>query len=91
MHLKSKITAGLAGAAFAALATVAVAGTAVYGYGDSRAEAVRDAERNVKQESLSRFDRADCYSPIRPEDCRQDSSGWVCVAYVANHRGSCGR
>jgi hypothetical protein len=62
----------------------------VYGYGATRADAARDAEINVKQESVSRFGRDDCYTPVLPSDCKDDGNGWVCVANVANHEGSCG-
>jgi hypothetical protein len=74
-----------------AFSTAALAREAVHGYGDTRAAAVADATRNVKEASMERFDRADCYTPVRPQDCQQDDGGWICVAYVANHRGSCGR
>lgn len=71
-------------------ATAAIAGSPVYGYGLTRGSAARDALANVKDESFKRFGRRDCYSPVKPEDCRRDDDGWVCIAYVANHRGSCG-
>ena len=79
-----------AAAAAAAVAGSAAAGSPVYGYGNTRAGAAADAEANAKQESYARFKKYSCYTPVRPQDCKEDSGGWVCIAYVANHAGSCG-
>lgn len=75
---------------FALASTTAVAGEAVAGFGDTRAQAAAAATQNVRQASYERFRRSDCYTPVRPQDCRLDGGSWICIAYVANHRGSCG-
>ncbi len=74
----------------ASVSTPAYAGEAVYGYGETRADAVADANRSAAIMSQNRFGRSDCRTPVRPKDCKQDGGGWVCIAYLANHRGSCG-
>lgn len=91
MKIMNRKALTLGAIALACVAAPAAAGTAVHGYGDTRAQAVRDATSAVKEASQERFQRRDCYTPVRPQDCRQDGGGWVCVAYVANHAGSCGR
>lgn len=83
-------TLGAVAASFAIFVTAAWAGEAVYGYGETRSEAVADANHNAAGESRNRFGRSDCYTPVRPRDCSKDDDGWVCVAHVANHEGSCG-
>jgi hypothetical protein len=86
---KWKIALAVGGAVLAA-ASVAWAGEAVYGYGSSRAEAAADANYKADRAAAQRFPgRHGCTTPVRPDSCRQDGSGWVCVAYVANHEGSC--
>lgn len=87
----SKKTIGWAvGVSLVSLATVAVAGEAITGYGSTRAAAADQANQYAKQASFNRFKRGDCYTPVRPQDCRKDQDEWICVAYVANHEGSCG-
>ncbi len=87
--MKKRI-ATIIGAIALAAATAAVAGEAVYGYGDSRSQAAANANYNATAIASKRFPgRSNCITPVRPQDCRQDSGGWVCVAYVANHEGSC--
>lgn len=73
------------------VSTAAWAGYGVTGYGDTRAQAAADAEKIARDESFRRFKRDYCFTRVRPQDCKQDSGGWTCVAYVANHEGSCGR
>lgn len=81
----------LAGAVAVSAATAAWAGEAVYGYGDTRSQAASDANYKAQQLASQRFPgRYGCTTPVRPDSCKQDGSGWVCVAYVANHAGSCG-
>lgn len=75
--------------AAAVLATAAIAGSPVYGYGSTRADAAEDAERAAKEESYRRHGKRQCYTPLKPQDCRKDDGGWVCEISVANHLGSC--
>lgn len=70
--------------------TPAWAGEPVYGYGSTRAEAAANANNEARTASQRKFGRRDCITPVRPDTCRQDGSGWICIAHVANHRGSCG-
>lgn len=87
----SKTLAGLAMAGITMSAgTAAWAGEPVYGYGSSRASAATDANYKAERMSNSKFNRGDCYTPVRPQDCKQSDGGWTCIAYLANHRGSCG-
>ena len=67
------------------------AGDAVRGSGSSPADAMRDADERARTESARRFGgNRNCYTPSRYESCQKDSNGYyVCVAYVANHQGSC--
>lgn len=89
--LKLKVWVALSAAAALGLsATSAAAGEPVYGYGSSRASAASNANYEAREASQRKFGRRDCITPARPQDCRQDGSGWICVAHVANHRGSCG-
>jgi hypothetical protein len=87
---KVKLAALLSFVGVALAPTAAYAGSPVYGYGTTRSAAARDANQNAADASRDRFQRADCYTPARPQDCRQESGEWICIAYVANHRGSCG-
>lgn len=73
----------------AMVATVAIAGHPVFGYGDTRAEAAKDAERAAQEESYRIHKKRYCYTPLKPQDCKKDESGWVCEISVANHSGSC--
>ncbi len=89
-HMSNR-TAIILGVLAVAAATAAVAGEAVYGYGDTRAQAASSANQNATELAYKRFPgRSNCITPVRPQDCKQDSGGWVCVAYIANHEGSCG-
>ncbi len=85
-----KWIAWIVGGSLLAAATFAAAGEAITGFGATRAEAAAQANEYARQASHNRFGRGDCYTPVRPQDCRKDQEEWVCVAYVANHRGSCG-
>ena len=72
-------------------ATVAWAGTAVYGYGETRSAAAADAERKARELSTQRHGRPNCVTPMKPSDCKKDDGGWVCEMFVDNHSGSCRR
>ncbi len=69
------------------LSSIASAGHAIEGTGDTRSEAMRDAETRAKQVAQ---DEGTCITPPKTSDCRKDDGGWICVVYVANHQGSCG-
>jgi hypothetical protein len=84
--ISRKIIKWTVGAAAALAATAALAGDPVTGYGNTRAEAAANAEANARAEAAR---RNTCITPVRPQDCHQDNGGWICVAYVANHQGSC--
>jgi hypothetical protein len=80
----------LAGGALLAAATAAIAGEAVTGYGSTLGEAANAANAQAERMAAQRFPgRHGCITPVRPETCRQQGSTWICVAYVANHEGSC--
>ena len=81
----------LAGVASLLITSPAMAGVEVLGYGNSRAEAAANANIAAQEASAQRFGgKRNCYTPVRPQDCRSDSGGWICAAHVANHEGSCG-
>jgi hypothetical protein len=80
---------GTAAAAAALIASPAIAGTTIKGYGSSREAAIRDANEQARQASYDRFQKYTCYTPAKPSTCGKDSEGWVCDAAVANHAGSC--
>jgi hypothetical protein len=88
--VKKRISTMIGAIALAA-ATAAVAGGAVYGHGDSRAQAVTDADVNATKDASERVPgRSNCSAPVRPQDCKQDGDGSVCVDRVAKHQRSCG-
>lgn len=66
--------------------TIASAGEAVWGVGDTRSDALRDAEARAKEIARA---QGTCITPPKPSDCSKDEGGWKCVVYVANHIGSC--
>lgn len=68
--------------------TSAFAGTLVKGYGNTRADAVYNAENKAKQ--LAKQKRT-CYEFVDDSQCsKSNEGGWMCEADVANHQGSCG-
>jgi len=90
MRVRPRLAAYAVIAAFGLASAPAYAGSPIYGYGDTRGAAASDANRKAASASSQKFGRGDCYTPVRPQDCRQDGNGWICIAYLANHRGSCG-
>lgn len=73
----------------ALVSTAAIAGTAVYGYGATRAAAIQDANRSAEAASMDRFGKRTCITRATHQSCQQDGESWICTAYVANHAGSC--
>lgn len=72
------------------MAVPAYAGEAVEGVGGSRSDAMNDANARARTESARRFaGNTGCITPARLDSCRQDQGDWICIAYVANHQGSC--
>ena len=90
MKVSFRAIATAAAISLALTSTSALAGEAVYGYGNTRQEAAADANRSAAIMSQSKFGRSDCRTPVNPSKCYQDAGGWVCIAYLANHKGSCG-
>lgn len=81
-------------AAAMALATAAIAGTAVYGYSNiSRSAAAAEANEQARLQAVNKWGDSRCMSPADQSACtRDDGSGeWRCTAYVDNEQGSCDR
>lgn len=87
MKLRNVVKMTLAGVALSA-ATVAWAGTAVTGTGDTPSRAMDDANRRAAELSQQRWGRSSCMTPATFERCRKQDGIWVCVAYVNNEAGS---
>lgn len=84
---RKKIIGLTAAACVAMVPTAALAGETVYGSGGSRVAAMDDAE--ARGRVLAR-ERGTCITThAMPQNCKQDSGGWMCWVVVANHRGSC--
>lgn len=86
---KSSFAARLVAASTVMISAAAIAGTAIYGYGSTRADAIRDANAQAESASVQRFGKRTCITRATHSNCSKDSEGWVCTAYVANHAGSC--
>ncbi len=89
MDKVSRILAVPAILALALTSTAAIAGTPIEGVGGSRAAAMAHANEQARYESQRRHGQGNCYTPALVSSCRENSGEWICVAYVANHRGSC--
>ncbi|UIP07759.1 hypothetical protein LY632_05000 [Erythrobacter sp. SDW2] len=89
LRKKSSFAAQIITASTVLVSAAAIAGTAVYGYGSTRADAIRDANAQAESASMARFGKRTCITRATHSTCSKDSEGWVCTAYVANHAGSC--
>jgi hypothetical protein len=62
-------------------------GEAVKGWGETKREAMRDADDRAQAIA---DERGTCITPARLEDVTKDpDGGYIAVAYVANNSGSC--
>ena len=71
----------------ALLATPAVAGTPVKGYGDSKLAAMEQANARVHAEAAKRQTCVSEYAT--PSTCVEENGVWACHAIVADRHGSC--
>jgi hypothetical protein len=85
----ARVTTAVFALLVASASTAAFAGSPVYGFGLTRAAAAADARLAAQQRSRDLHGRPNCYTPLRPNDCRRDGGEWICIIYVANHSGSC--
>lgn len=83
------LVAMLVAGSLATWSTAAVAGTAIKGIGSTRSAAMDDANARAKAESVKRFGRDTCITFAKLDSCVIDQGDWICIAYVANHEGSC--
>lgn len=68
-------------------ATPAWAGFESHGYGDTKMEAMADANRNAEKDAR---ENGTCVTTrATPQSCVQNNGLWDCYAIVANHQGSC--
>ena len=72
----------LAAAGAALVATAAVAGDWVLGYGATRSAAMNDANGRAQVQAQA---AGTCYRQAKGESCRQDQGEWVCRAEVTHH------
>jgi hypothetical protein len=82
---KYKLAATMSALGLLFVSTAAHAGTSIEGICPSN-----DANARARVESAKRFNaNRNCISQARVDSCRFDRGDWICVAFVANHRGSC--
>lgn len=75
-------------AAAADAADKSLLGGAHYGTGPTQEEALKAARDSARARALR---KDTCYRPPKAEDCTFDGTTYTCVAFSANHAGSCSR